>query len=418
MNSIIKPSLLRKTEEYIAMSGSLLARRAQGFGTSIFTEMSALAVAHKAINLGQGFPDFAGPNWIKQAAADAIAADLNQYAPALGLPSLRQAVADHWQRNGWHSVDPATEVTVTSGATEALAGAILALVDPGDEVIIFEPAYDAYGPDVVIAGGIPRFVKLYPPKPDAAPEQADWWFDPEELWAAFNERTKLLMINTPHNPTGKVFTRSELEYIAQLCQEHDVIVIADEVYDQLTFDGFQHIPIATLPNMWERTLTINSTGKTFSLTGWKIGYAVGPQPLSFAIRQIHQWLTFATATPFQQAAAVALNKAEELGYYAELRSEYSARRSLLTEVLHKAGLPTLPSRGSYFLMADISATGHANDVSFCRWLINEIGVAAIPPSAFYSDPSSAPLLVRFCFAKELSTIEQAGERLAKIKELI
>lgn len=400
------------------MSGSLLARRAQGFGTSIFTEMSALAVAHKAINLGQGFPDFAGPNWIKQAAADAIAADLNQYAPALGLPSLRQAVADHWQRSGWRSVDPATEVTVTSGATEALAGAFLALVDPGDEVIIFEPAYDAYVPDVVIAGGIPRFVKLYPPKPDAAPDQADWWFDPAELRAAFSERTKLLQINTPHNPTGKVFTRSELEFIAQLCQEHDVIVIADEVYDQLTFDGFQHTPIATLPNMWERTLTINSTGKTFSLTGWKIGYAVGPQPLSFALRQIHQWLTFATATPFQQAAAVALNKADELGYYAELRSEYSTRRTLLTDLLHQAGLPTLPSRGSYFLMADISATGHESDVSFCRWLINEIGVAAIPPSAFYSDPSSAPLLARFCFAKELSTIEQAGERLAKIKALI
>lgn len=415
------------------MSGNVLARRAQGFGTSIFTEMSALAVQHGAINLGQGFPDFAGPEWVKQAAAAAIAADLNQYAPAPGLPRLRQAIADHWARSGWRSVDPASEVTVTSGATEALCDAILALIDPGDEVILFEPAYDAYAPDVTIAGGTARYVTLYPPVQDERrkaedesqavpaegerssfvlrPSSDDWWFNADELRSAFNERTKVILINTPHNPTGKVFTRAELELIAELCQEHDVIAVADEVYDQLVFDGFEHVPIATIPGMWERTLTINSTGKTFSVTGWKIGYAVGPAHLSHAIRSIHQWVTFATSTPMQQAAAVALESSLENGYYDQLRAEYLARRDLLETVLHDAGWPTLPAHGSYFLMADISNAGHGDDVAFCRWLTSEVGVAAIPPSVFYADQSHAPLLARFCFAKDLKTIAAAGERL-------
>lgn len=399
------------------MDGNVLARRAQGFGISIFTEISALAVEHGAINLGQGFPDFAGPSWVKQAAAEAIAGDLNQYAPAAGVPRLKQAIADHWVRNGWRSIEAASEVTVTSGATEALCDAMLALIDPGDEVIVFEPAYDAYGPDITIAGGVARYVTLYPPIRDERQEasnqgqQADWWFDADELRAAFGPRTKAIVINSPHNPTGKVFTRAELELIAALCQQHDVIAIADEVYDQLVFDDFAHIPIATLPGMWERTLTINSTGKTFSLTGWKIGYAVGPAHLSHAIRQIHQWVTFATATPFQHAAAVALDLAAHNGYYEQLRAEYLARRDLLTTVLHETGLPTLPARGSYFLMADISATGYTSDVAFCRWLTRDIGVAAIPPSVFYANPGHAPLLARFCFAKDLATIRTAGERL-------
>jgi aspartate/methionine/tyrosine aminotransferase len=415
------------------MTGSILARRVQGFGTSIFTEISALAVQHGAINLGQGFPDFAGPQWVKQAACDAIAADLNQYAPASGLPQLKQAIADHWARSGWREIDPASEVTITSGATEALCSAILALVDPGDEVILFEPAYDAYGPDVTLAGGVARYVTLYPPEAQYAGTEpnlksktqnptSDWWFDADELRAAFNERTKAILVNTPHNPTGKVFSRGELELIAALCQEHDVQAITDEVYDQLVFDGAQHLPLALLPGMWERTLTINSTGKTFSVTGWKIGYGVGPAHLSHALRQSHQWVTFATATPFQQAAAVALETAPERGYYQELRAEYLARRELLTEVLHAAGLPTLPARGSYFLMADIGAVGQRDDAAFCRWLTAEVGVAAIPPSVFYADPARAqgrhagpPLLARFCFAKSLDTIRAAGERLRNLR---
>jgi aspartate/methionine/tyrosine aminotransferase len=476
------------------MTRNVLARRVQGFGTSIFTEISALAVQHGAINLGQGFPDFAGPAWVKRAAAEAIAADLNQYAPSPGLPVLRQSIADHWARAGWRGgVDPASEVTVTSGATEALCAAILGLIDPGDEVILFEPAYDAYGPDVIMAGGVPRYVRLYPPASGergagsvelplsgergagsvelplsgergagsveqqqsrergagseeqsgergagsragsaeqpgldiaalsaprsslSVPRSQDWWFRPEDLAAAFTERTRAIIVNTPHNPTGKVFTRAELELIARLCREHDAIAIADEVYDQLVFDGAEHVQLATLDGMWERTLTINSTGKTFSVTGWKVGYAVGPANLNHSLRQAHQWTTFATATPFQQAAAVALREAPALGYYDELRREYLERRDLLAQVLHEAGLPTLPARGSYFLMADIGATGFGDDAAFCRWLTAEVGVAAIPPSVFYGDAAAGrgelPLLARFCFAKGLDTIRAAGERL-------
>lgn len=387
------------------MNTFLSAERVRGFGTSIFTEMSALAAEYGAVNLGQGFPDFAGPAWIKAAAAAAIAADLNQYAPAPGLPRLRAAIAHHWAQSGWREVDPHREVTITSGATEALFGAIMALVNPGDEVICFEPFYDAYVPDIVMAGGVPRLIRLVPP---------DWLFDRDELQAAFSSRTRVLLLNTPHNPTGKVFTRTELEAIATLCQAHNVTVVTDEVYDQLVFNGCQHIPMATLPNMWERTLTINSTGKTFSLTGWKIGYAVAPAQLSHALRQAHQWITFATATPFQQAAAIALEDAATHGYYAQLRAEYTQRLNLLRKVLHTAGLPTLPVQGSYFMMADIRGTGFTNDADFCRWLTREVGVAAIPPSAFYADPASAAEqgLVRFCFAKKLETIEAAAVRLA------
>lgn len=404
------------------MNANRLAERVRGFGTSIFTEISALAVQHGAVNLGQGFPDFAGPAWVKAAATEAIAADLNQYAPASGLPRLRAAIALQWERNGWRTIDPADEVTVTSGATEAIFGAILALVNPGDEVICFEPFYDAYVPDIVMAGGTPRFVRLHPPdraSADTPPvlgvdRSVAWWFDPAELSAAFTPRTRVLLLNTPHNPTGKVFTRAELEQIAALCQEYDVVAVTDEVYDHLVYAGATHIPLATLPAMWERTLTVNSTGKTFSLTGWKIGYAVGPAHLTYALRQAHQWITFATSTPLQQAAAVALEQAPAIGYYAELRAAYTERRDRLDQVLRQAGLPTLAVEGSYFIMADIRDTGFTSDVDFCRWLTRTAGVAAIPPSAFYADPGDGPLLARFCFAKKLETIQAAADRLAQL----
>jgi aspartate/methionine/tyrosine aminotransferase len=399
------------------MSAFLAAERVRGFGTSIFTEMSALAVEHKAVNLGQGFPDFAGPAWVKQAAAEAIAADLNQYALATGLPRLRAAIAATWVRNGWGDIDPSNEVTVTSGATEALFCAAMAFVNPGDEVICFEPFYDAYLPDIIMAGGVPRVVRLYPPAPAGNERYAaavQWRFDPDELAAAFTPRTRIFLLNTPHNPTGKVFTRAELEQIAVLCQQHNVIAVTDEVYDQLVYDGAVHVPLATLPGMWERTVTINSTGKTFSLTGWKIGYVVAAPHLSQALRQAHQWITFATATPLQQAAAVALELAPENGYYAELRAAYLERRDLLDQVLRQAGLATLPVEGSYFIMADISNTGFASDADFCRWLTRDVGVAAIPPSSFYANQRDVPLLARFCFAKKLETIQAAAERLAGI----
>jgi aspartate/methionine/tyrosine aminotransferase len=391
------------------MSGRL-ARRVADFGTTIFTEMSALALERGAINLGQGFPDFPGPVFVKEAAAAAISADINQYAPMPGLPRLRQAVAAQWERDYGRAIDWQREVTITSGATEALCDAMLALIDPGDRVILFEPAYDAYVPDITLAGGIPLPVRLYPP--DA--HRAAWWFDPAELQAAFLRKPALIMLNTPHNPTGKVFTRAELELIAGLCQEYDTIAITDEVYDRLIFDGATHVPLATIPGMWERTLTLNSAGKTFSVTGWKIGYAVGPAHLNHALRQAHQWVTFATSSPLQEAIATALDQAPFNGYYRDLLRDYGERRARLQRALESAGLPVLPVEGAYFISADISALGWTDDRAFCRWLTTDIGVAAIPTSVFYRDPTGAPCLARFCFAKRLETIDAAAERLAKL----
>ncbi len=378
------------------------SQRIAGFGTSVFTEMSRLAAEHQAINLGQGFPDFAGPDFVKDAAARAIAADHNQYAPSHGVPRLRQAIAADWASRFGRDVDPDREVTVTTGATEALFAAMVAFLDPGDEVIFFEPFYDGYVADVIMAGGTPRVVRLNPP---------DWSFDQAELRAAFTSRTRLLLLNTPHNPTGKVFRREELELIAALCVEHDITVLSDEVYDRIVFDDHEHVPIALLPGMAERTLTINSTGKTFSMTGWKIGYTIGPAALNAALRAVHQFVVFATATPFQEAMADAIELAPALDYYRELRAGYAERRDRLRTALGDAGLRPLDCQGSYFLLGDITAWGFEEDVEFCRYLTRDVGVAAIPPSAFYLDPATAPPLARFCFAKRLETIDAAAERL-------
>jgi aspartate/methionine/tyrosine aminotransferase len=382
--------------------------RIRGFGTTIFTEMSRLAVQHGAVNLGQGFPDFAGPDFVKEAAKAAIDADLNQYAISHGTPRLRAAIASAWARDHGREIDPDREITVTSGATETIFDAIQAFVGPGQEVIAFEPFYDSYPASATIAGGALRPVTLYPP---------DWRFDPDELGAAFTPQTRLLLLNTPHNPTGKVFRRDELALIAALCQERDVVALTDEVYDRILFDDSVHVPLATLPGMWERTLTINSTGKTFSMTGWKIGYAVGPAPLNAALRAVHQFVTFATATPFQEAMATALEAAPARGYYDELRAAYAHRRAMMQTALDGAGLPTLPIGGSYFLMGDVSGLGFPDDAAFCRWLTSEVGVAAVPPSAFYQDPARAPLLARFCFAKRDETLTAAAERLARLPSL-
>lgn len=382
-----------------------MADRVRSFGTSIFTEMTALAVAHQAINLAQGFPDFAGPAHVKQAALAAIAADHNQYAPSPGLPALREAVAETYRSSYGLTVDPAG-VTITAGATEALFVTMLALINPGDEVIIFEPAYDSYTPNVLLAGGVPRYARLEPGDADGG----EWSFDPAALRAAFSERTRAIVVNTPHNPTGKVFRRDELELIAQLCVEHDVIAVADEVYDRMIYSG-AHIPIATLPGMAERTVTINSTGKTFSMTGWKIGYTIAPPEITDAIRRVHQFTTFAIATPFQHAMAAALTDAVHSDYYAQLLAFYRTRRDRLVEILCAADLAVVPPAGTYFVMADIRRWGFATDVEFCRFLTTEIGVAAIPPSAFYVEPVTAPPMARFCFAKELPTLEAAADRM-------
>jgi aspartate/methionine/tyrosine aminotransferase len=381
----------------------------RGFGTSVFTEMSRLANQHGAVNLGQGFPDFPGPSFVKEAAKAAVDADLNQYAVSHGAPRLRAAIARTWNECYGTDVDPDREVTVTSGATEAIFDAVQALVAPGDEIVVFEPFYDSYLPSAIMAGASLRVVTLWPP---------DWSFDPREVAAAFGPRTRVLLLNTPHNPTGKVFTREELSMLAEFCQQWDVVAITDEVYERIVFDAAEHLPLATLPGMWERTLTINSTGKTFSMTGWKIGYAIGPERLTAPLRSVHQFVTFASATPFQEAMAVALEQAPDLGYYGDLSRDYHRRRDALRGVLDGANLPTLPVGGAYFLMSDISHLGFESDVAFCRWLTAEIGVAAVPPSAFYVDPARAPLLARFCFAKRAETIQLAAERLATVPERV
>ena len=391
------------------MTRDYASPRVRGFGTSIFSEMSRLANQHGAVNLGQGFPDFPGPDFVKDAAKAAIEADLNQYAISHGSARLRAAIARDWEERFGRTVDPDAEITVTSGATEAIYDAIQALTGPGDEMVVFEPFYDSYLPSAVMAGATLRPVTLHPP---------DWSFDRDEAAAAFGSSTRLLLLNTPHNPTGKVFSRDELAFLAELCRRWDVVAVTDEVYERILFDGAEHVPLATLPGMWERTLTISSTGKTFSMTGWKIGYAVGPADLNAALRSVHQFVTFASATPFQDAMAAALDAAHGLGYYDRLAMDYTDRRDALREALENAGLLTLPIAGAYFLMADVSHLGFASDVDFCRWLTSEIGVAAVPPSAFYFDPARAPLLARFCFAKQEETIRLAAERLQRIPELL
>ncbi len=385
------------------------AQRVRGFGTSIFTEMSRLASEHNAVNLGQGFPDFPGPEFVKDAAKRAIDADANQYAVSFGTPRLRQEIARTWLSQTGQEIDPVSEITVTTGATEAIFDVMQAFTVEGDEVVVFEPCYDSYPASAVMAGSRLRPITLHAP---------DWSFDPADAEAAFGPRTKLLLLNTPHNPTGKVFRREELEILAELCVRWNVVAVTDEVYDRITFKDAEHLSLATLPGMRERTLTINSTGKTFSMTGWKIGYAIGPAELNAALRAVHQFVTFATATPFQEAMADALALAPQIGYYGQLKREYDERRVLLERALAGAGLPVLPVDGAYFLMADVSGLGFPDDVSFCRWLTSEVGVAAVPPSAFYTDPSRAPQLARFCFAKREATIAQAAERLQRLPELV
>ncbi len=384
------------------------ARRIAGIGTSIFTEITALAVEHGAANLGQGFPDFAAPAFVKEAAMRHIRDDRNQYAASAGAPRLRRALADDYRRR-WPdgpAVDPDAEVTVGSGATELLHDALLAIVDPGDEVIVFEPAYDAYGPDVAMAGGVVRAVPLAPPS---------FRFDSARLAAAFGPRTRALILNTPHNPTGKMFQREELEVIAALCRRHDVVVVSDEVYSEISFVA-PHLSIATLPGMFERTITIDSMGKTFSVTGWKVGWAVAPPPLTAALRAVHQFVTFTNAAPFQEALADVLPLAARDGYYPGLRADYARRRDLLTVALRAARLDPLPIDGAYFLLADLRPLGITDDVGFCRRLVAEVGVAAIPTSVFYSDAGDpvapAPAFARFCFAKSDETLRTAAARLA------
>jgi len=385
-----------------ARRGSHAAQRVQDFGTSVFTEMTLLARECGAINLAQGFPDFDGPLEVQAAALEALRSGDNQYAVSYGQPDLRAAIAEHALRFYGQKVDGSHEVTVVSGATEGIFAAVQALVDPGDEVIVFEPYYDSYAPSVVMAGGIVRSVALQPPA---------WNFDPQELARAFNARTRLILVNTPHNPTGKVFSQAELQFIADLCKERDVLALVDEVYEHLTYDGVPHVRLAQLAGMHERTLTVSSAGKTFSYTGWKIGWVIAPPALTAAVRSAHQFITFSTATPLQHAAAAGLRLPD--GYFERLAQDYVEKRDFLAGVLQRAGLPVLNCAGTYFLMADISARGFDDDVEFCRYLTRNVGVAAVPPTAFFSEANKqlGRCYARFSFCKKMSTLQMAAERL-------
>ena len=389
------------------MSRPVSAQRVTRFGTTVFSEFSALAAKHGAVNLGQGFPDFDGPEAIKEAAQRAIRDGVNQYAISMGAKDLRLAIAEHSARFYGQQVDPDTMVTVTSGATEAILDVLLGLVDPGDEVVAFEPFYDSYDANITFLGATARYVPLRPP--DAS--HTDWWFDRDEVRAAFGPRTRLLILNTPHNPTGKVFTREELEFLGGLCAEFDAKVLSDEVYEHIVFAPARHLRPATLPGLAERTVTVSSAGKTFSLTGWKIGWVIAPQPLRDAVQRAHQFVTFATASPLQAAMAAALRLPDS--YFAELTAAYTAKRERLLGGLREAGLTAYTPRGSYFILADIAKYGFADDIAFCRHLVSEVGVAAIPPSVFYS-PEHRHLgqgMARFAFCKTEAVLDEAVRRL-------
>ncbi len=420
------------------MSGSrtsLLADRFSPFGTTIFTEMTQLAMAHGAVNLAQGFPDFDGPEFIKHAAARAIGVGShgqNQYARMFGVPALNAAIAQGFASRTGLNVHPDSEVTVTSGCTEAICAAIMGIVNPGDEVILFEPYYDSYRASIAMAGGVARCVTLHapscadqvPPRCTPLGGEGQFWFDPHELAQAFSERTRAILVNTPHNPTGKVFTREELKLIGELCIRHDVLAITDEVYEHLTFDpDLPHVHLATLPGMRERTLTLSSLGKTFSLTGWKIGWAIGTPELSRCVRAAHQFMTFATATPLQWGAAEACVLGEPAREaIATLVADLSRGRAFLSGVLTACGFRVHAPAGAYFIMADwtnVRSGGKrlgdrfSDDIAFCRWLTQEVGVAAIPPSVFYEHPHHGRSMARFAFCKRMETLEKAADRLKK-----
>lgn len=387
--------------------------RVAGFGTSIFSEFSRLALQHQAVNLGQGFPDFDGPREIAQAAIDAIQGGINQYAVGQGAPALRSAIAAHAKRFYGQELDATTQVGVTSGATEAIFAAVQAFTNPGDEVVLFEPFYDSYLASAQMAGAVPRFVRLR--TPDAA--HAQWWFDDAELEAAFTLKTRLVIVNTPNNPTGKLFTREELMKIGELTRRHGAVLLSDEVYEHLVFDGGQHVRPATLPGFSDFTLTVSSGGKTFSFTGWKIGWHLGRAELVSAVQKAHQWITFSSATPFQFAIAKALELPDT--YFQGYVTDYAKRRDFLAETLTKAGFEVLPCAGTYFLMArtDRHRRAGEDDVAFCRRLLLEHGVAAIPPSVFYS-PEHAPEvhgLARFAFCKTDVVLAAAAQRLLKLR---
>jgi aminotransferase len=380
------------------------SEKAQRFTESVIREMTRLAHLHRAVNLSQGFPDFPAPEEIKEAARRAVAADVNQYAITWGARPLREAIAWKFERLYGVPVDPERDVTVTCGSTEAMIAALLAILDPGDEVVVFEPFYENYGPDAILSSAAPRFVKLRPPA---------WSFDEAELARAFGPKTRAIIVNTPNNPTGKVFSRRELDVIAELCRRHDAVAVTDEIYEHILYDGAVHVPLATLPGMAERTVTINGMSKTYSVTGWRVGWAIAPPKLTNAIRKVHDFLTVGAAAPLQEAGALALRLPDS--YYAELASSYRRRRDRLVAILEAARFRVHKPLGAYYVMTEIDGLGWDDDVAFVRHLVEQVGVAAVPGSSFYNDPADGRRQVRFAFCKQDATLDEAERRLARLE---
>ena len=386
------------------MSRPRISVKAASFTESVIREMNRLAVQHGAVSLAQGFPDFACPPELKDAAAKAVHDDINQYAITWGAKALRDAIATSTPAHfpAWGAIDPETTVTVTCGATEAMVAAMLGLLDPGDEVVVFEPYYENYGPDAILSGAVPRYVTLHEP---------DWSIDPDELRAAFGPRTRAIVVNSPHNPTGKVFTRKELELIASLCIEFDALAFTDDIYEHIVFDG-EHIPLATLPGMAERTVSIHSMSKSYSVTGWRIGWTIAAPDLTLGIRRVHDFLTVGAAAPLQAAAVVALGFPPT--YYEKLVADYRARRDLLMPALREAGFRLSDPAGAYYVMTDIRDLTDEDDVAFAMRLIRDPGVAAVPGSSFFSRPELGRTKLRFAFPKRTETLQAAAERLARL----
>ena len=388
-----------------------VSQKASLFNESVIREMTREALKHGAVNLSQGFPDFAAPEDIKRVAMKAIEDDINQYAITWGARDFREAIA---RKTKWYlglEVDPETELTVTCGSTEGMIVAMMATVDPGEEVVIFEPFYENYAPDAILSDAKPRYVPLRAP---------DWSFDRDELRSVFNSNTKAIIICNPNNPTGKVFTRDEMEFIAGLCKEFDALCFTDEIYEHILYprDGaeIEHISMAQIDGMRERTVIVNSMSKTYSVTGWRVGYCIAPPQITSAIRKVHDFLTVGAAAPLQAAGAYALSLPRE--YYDRLQTEYRARRDLLLPVLENAGFVTFRPDGAYYIMTDISAFGFSDDVEFTRHLIREVGVACVPGSSFYSVPERGAQQVRFCFCKKDETLQLAAQRLEKLQSRI
>jgi aspartate/methionine/tyrosine aminotransferase len=395
----------------------MLSAKAEQFTESVIREMTRLALRHNAVNLSQGFPDFAAPEEIKEAARQAISDDINQYAITWGAKPLRDAVVEKFARTQYVSYDPEREITICCGSTEAMMSAMMAIINPGDEIVVFEPFYENYGPDAILSGATPRFVRMRPPEN----ENAVWSFDERELAAAFGPQTKAIILNTPNNPTGKVFTRAELEFIRDLCVRWNAFCITDEIYEHILYDGTEHISMARIDGMRERTIVINGMSKTYSVTGWRVGWALAPPEATEAIRKVHDFLTVGAAAPLQQAGATALHSPK--AYYDNLAENYAKKRARLLKILQTAGFTVYKPRGAYYIMTDISrftipkkflSASESADASFARYLVQEIGVACVPGSSFYNDAQDGASQVRFTFCKKEETLAAAEERFARL----